>query len=284
MKVVFTNLIWFFILCHERNLCNSRIFDTFFAYRHGSNSINLDSARFPYEDEPQVPSSVDDVFGYTAPDADNPSIINIVHCYSIQNGLFGSAKEARVFWSQIDFSRPNEVQRGTAEDIRAISMPISTKIEQFAVYDSDLSVFLMAQTKRLQVVLHVIAGPSVSERPLRTFTFWPNDDRKSFIIDQLILLPQAEKAIFFSAEHFGEISLENYPFADQYAMPEIRVHKVHQGLNLAQNSELLSADRSSSAELLHIQPVYLDTEWADQLFLLLSEVVDGERTLRLDSV
>ena len=47
---------------------------------------------------------------------------------------------------------------------------------------------------------------------------------------------------------------------------------------------MLNADMSSSAELLHIQPVYLDTQWADQLFLLLSEVVDGDRTLRLDSI
>ena len=88
-----------------------------------------------------MPASVDEVFGYTAPTKDN--MIDIVHCYSMRNGLYGSPKEARVFWTRLDFSNPDHMKSGSGENIRAISLPITTKIEQFAVYDTDLSVFLM---------------------------------------------------------------------------------------------------------------------------------------------
>ena len=257
----------------EQNmLAEGRIFESLISYRQGSNSINLDSARFPYEEEqPQVPASVEEVFAYTAPSKTDDSKIDVVHAYSMQNGLFGSPEEARVFWTSIDFSTPNELTRGIAKDIRAVSISIQTKVEQFAVYESDLSVFLMGQTKRFEVVLHIVPGPDVSARPLRTFTFWPNQPFSTFLIDQLIILPQDEKAIFYSANHLGEIYLQGYPFLDD-KIPEIKVHQIYES-----QSDDSSGDKSSETTLVQIQL------WEDQLFLLMAEIVDGQKTLRIDS-
>ena len=84
--------------------CKADIFDTFVAYRQGSNALNEDPARFPYQTEQlAVPYSVDDVFAQTiSSSSDNK--IHIVHCYSMRNGLYGSPVEARLFWTQLDFS------------------------------------------------------------------------------------------------------------------------------------------------------------------------------------
>ena len=30
--------------------------------------------------------------------------IDVVHCYSMRNGMYGTRTEARVFWSRIDFA------------------------------------------------------------------------------------------------------------------------------------------------------------------------------------
>ena len=40
-------------------------------------------------------------------------------------------------------------------------------------------------------------GPSVKDRPLRTYTFWP-DGFTDFNINELLILPEAKKAIFYS--------------------------------------------------------------------------------------
>ena len=85
--------------------CSGWFFDSVISYRQGNNSINTDTATFPYENEPDVPDSVDEVFAYTTSNADDS--IDIVHCYSMRNGLHGSPEEARIFWSQIDFSKPD---------------------------------------------------------------------------------------------------------------------------------------------------------------------------------
>ena len=131
----------------------------------------------------------------------------------MRNGLYGSAKEARVFWSRLDFTHQNYHRSGEAENIRAVSFPIQTKIEQFAVHEEDLTVFLMAQSQTRQIILHIVPGPSVSDRVMRTFTFRPfNIKQQSFVIDELLILPRAEKVIFYSQDHLGEISLKNYPF------------------------------------------------------------------------
>ena len=76
-----------------------------------------------------------------------------------------------------------------------------------------MSAFLLAQTRQLQIILHIVPGPTVSDRELRTLTFMPSI-RIPFTIRELVLLPEAEKAIFYSNKHLGEISLKHYPFAD----------------------------------------------------------------------
>ena len=79
----------------------------------------------------------------------------------MQNSLYGRAKEARVFWSRLDFSNSNYHSYGDAENIHAVSFSIETKIEQFAVHEEDLTVFLMGQSQSGQVILHIVPGPSV---------------------------------------------------------------------------------------------------------------------------
>ena len=82
----------------------------------------------PYEkEEPDVPDSVDNVFAYI--DSASDDRINVVHAYSMRNGLFGSPTEARVFWTQIDFSSPDYSRSGHAKNTRAVRLPIGTKIE-----------------------------------------------------------------------------------------------------------------------------------------------------------
>lgn len=51
-----------------------------------------------------------------------------------------------------------------------------------------------------------------------------------FSIDQLLILPEAKKVIFYSQDYFGEISLENYPFDSDYddINPSIKIVKVHE--------------------------------------------------------
>ena len=75
-----------------------------------------------------MPGSVDNVFGYTAANSDNETI-EVIHCYSMRNGLFGKATEARVFWTRIDFSNPDNRRSGRAENERKIQIPIDSKIE-----------------------------------------------------------------------------------------------------------------------------------------------------------
>ena len=71
---------------HHR-VCTCNMFDSFIAYRHGSNSINQDSARYPVLAAPDVPKSVKNIYGYFASSAQSEDLINIVHCYSMSNGL-----------------------------------------------------------------------------------------------------------------------------------------------------------------------------------------------------
>ena len=143
-----------------------------------------------------MPGSVDDVFAETFSNPVDGSI-EIVHCYSMRNGLYGSPTEARIYWTKIDFSEPDYLRHGQAENIRTIALPTKTKIEQFAVYETDKSVFLMSQSKEFEVILHIIPGPTVSDRPLRSFTFSPLFG-PSFNIEALMIIPEAEKVFFYS--------------------------------------------------------------------------------------
>ena len=62
----------------------------------------MDTTKNPHEwGEPDAPDSVDDLFGYTATEQVDGTI-DIVHCYSMRNGLFGRETEARVLWTKLD--------------------------------------------------------------------------------------------------------------------------------------------------------------------------------------
>lgn len=65
----------------------------------------------------------------------------------MRNGLYGSASEARILWSIVD-PDPNVFQdayrAGEAHHERVISLPIDNPIKQFAVYETDMSVFLIS--------------------------------------------------------------------------------------------------------------------------------------------
>ena len=228
-------------------------FDSMISYRHGSNTVNIDSAFRVDESEPDVPGSVDDVFAYTSSNAEDDSI-NVVHCYMIRNGLYGSPKEARVIWSLLDFSNPDYHRTGHAHVTRIVSFPIETKIENFAVYETDLSAFLMSQSKDAMITLHIVPGPANGAGgELRTFTFEPADQHR-FTTDQMLIIPQAKKLIIYGAEHFGEVSFEDH-LNDEAISPSIKVYNVHSqiGTGSRQNqSDGLRYDKSDACSLLDV--------------------------------
>ena len=206
---------------------HANFFDTFVSYRQGTGNVNIDTSTRPFDTEPDVPFSTDNVFAYTQSNSEDGSI-DVVHAYSMRNGLFGSPKEVRIYWTHLDFSQPDYHRRGHATNTRIVSMPITKTIDHFAVYETDLTAFLLSQTRNQKVILNIVPGPSVKERPLRTYTFWP-DGFTDFNINELLLLPEAKKAIFYSQNHIGEIGLEHYPFEDTDALlaPTIKIYKVH---------------------------------------------------------
>ena len=67
---------------------DARMFDSIVSYRQGTNAENEDAYTTFGEDQTEVPGSVDNVFGYTAANPENDTI-EVIHCYSMRNGLFG---------------------------------------------------------------------------------------------------------------------------------------------------------------------------------------------------
>lgn len=61
---------------------------------------------------------------------------------------------------------------------------------------------------------------------MRTFSFFP-PVKIPFTISELVVLTEANKAIFYSNRHLGEIDLNLYPFLKDDELPSIRIHKVH---------------------------------------------------------
>ena len=196
-----------------------------------------------------MPYSVDEVYGYTQFNSTDDSIY-VVHCYSTRNGLYGSPEEARIYWSIINFDTPDYLKYGHSENIRVSSIPIETKIQNFGVHEADLTTFLMSQNRDLQVTLHIVPGPSVRDRELRSFTFYAAQTIV-FSTDQVVVLPDANKLFFYSNDWLGEISLENYPFQDMDLNPTVRFHKVHNPYH-----ETID-DFSTESKLLQVQPLYL---------------------------
>ena len=41
------------------------MFDSVLSYRHGNSLENIDTARFPFNEEPDAPDSVDEAFAHT---------------------------------------------------------------------------------------------------------------------------------------------------------------------------------------------------------------------------
>ncbi len=62
---------------------------------------------------------------------------------------------------------------------------------------------------------------------MRSFTF-KKLDTIEFTVSQLLILPDANKAVFYGSEFYAEISLENYPFESASAdkEPEVQVHRL----------------------------------------------------------
>ena len=91
-----------------------RIFDSPVVYRQGENKINVDTATLEFEIEvPDAPASAEDVFTYTQASTTDDTI-DVVHAYSMRNGLYGKPEEARVFWTKLDFSNPDYHRSGHA--------------------------------------------------------------------------------------------------------------------------------------------------------------------------
>ena len=138
------NFLFQLIVITTHQVCKCNMFDSFIAYRHGSNAINEDPARYPTLAAPNVSKSVKKIYGYFASSAQSEDFINIVHCYSMSNGLYGATEEVRILWSVVDFSEPNYQQDGISFNIHAVSIPIEREISQFAVHEGDLSAFLVS--------------------------------------------------------------------------------------------------------------------------------------------
>jgi len=194
-------------------LLEARLFDSIVGYRQGSNGVNTDTTKYPHQvEEPVAPASLDNLFGYTSSQNDR-GVIDIVHCYSMRNGLYGGPTEARVFWSRLDPTTYRDSYRqGSAETIRAVSFAIDNPVTQFAVNEPDLTAFVMSQVpSSLRLTLHVVPGPDVSHRKMRSFSL-NKLASINFTVASLLVLSDASKLIFYGKDHLGEISLANYPF------------------------------------------------------------------------
>lgn len=97
------------------------IFNSFVSYRHGTNGPSINSERYDYEIEPDAPLSVDEAFAFTTAKHDE---ISVVHCYSMRKGLTGSVKSASIIWSTLSFEATNDLQIGSAKNVKSISLPI----------------------------------------------------------------------------------------------------------------------------------------------------------------
>lgn len=110
-------------------IVQGKIFDSFVSYRQGTNALDEDTASWQNVEEPDVPDSVETQFAYTSSHLSDGKQIDVVHCYSMRNGLYGRRTEARVFWSRIDFSEKDYHRNGQAENVQAVAIPIETQIE-----------------------------------------------------------------------------------------------------------------------------------------------------------
>ncbi len=52
-------------LVYSLRLAQASMFDSVLSYRHGNSLANIDTARFPFNEEPEAPDSVDEAFAHT---------------------------------------------------------------------------------------------------------------------------------------------------------------------------------------------------------------------------
>ena len=83
---------------------------------------------------------------------------------------------------------------------------------------------------------------------MRTFSFFP-PVKIPFTISELVVLTEANKAIFYSNRHLGEIDLNLYPFLKDDQLPSIRIHKVH---NMKAEKLGSKPDDSAASELMDL--------------------------------
>ena len=181
-----TNFAW---------MASAKIFDTPMAYRHGENAFNVDTARTSFEQEPDAPNSLEQAHAYTQSNQDGS--IDIVHCYSMRNGLYGKSTEAQVVWTRLTFDRDDYHRNGDAYNQRGVSLNIDEKVSNMAVVETDMTAFLMSQTKQSTIIMHVVPGPAVSEREMRSFVFVTLGVIQ-FTVEDFIIVADAKKAIFYS--------------------------------------------------------------------------------------
>ena len=102
------------------------VFDSFVSYRYGTNKpTELSGSFYDYEAVPEAPLSVDEAFAFTK--STNESIY-VVHCYSMRKGLDGEVRSASVIWSELNFEATNEIQIGSAKDVKVVNFAIDAQI------------------------------------------------------------------------------------------------------------------------------------------------------------
>lgn len=84
----------------------------------------------------------------------------VVTCFSMNNGLYGSPREAIVTWNQIDLTEPDAYRHGKPTSLQTVSLPIKNQIEHFGVLETkNHSALLVGQSDINIVYLYFINGP-----------------------------------------------------------------------------------------------------------------------------
>ena len=198
-------------------------FDSFIGNRIGLNAPFEDTATIVGEDEVMQPNSVDKVLvEISSPTTSQGQLMDIVHCYSFRNGLFGKATQAMVFWTRISFENPDYWREGHSHHLSDISLPIRSTVNQIGVFENTLNTLLLSQgTDYFQLYLDLIPGPFQQVQtgeskevqpvqPLR-YQYWPTE--KLFLsLDNLFLVSESKKAFFSCTKYLGVIDFSFVTF------------------------------------------------------------------------
>ena len=119
----------------------------------------------------------------------------------------------------------------------------------------------------------------MAHRPIRSFKL-KGLKQIEFTVSELVLVSQANKAFFYAENFLAVMDLSAYPFETATDSPSVKVFRVR-GTKHAQGT---NPDLSSKSSLYQVQPLYVDGNFADQLFLLSSNFADFKTALRIDTV